>query len=177
MASEPLVERQTGSLARWLPVVMVGALVLAVAAGIYRHEERDAVKRAAARNGVVTRETQNLERKVAAAQANLTATRGRLRAQAANAAGLLKVLDQLKANHASMSTIVRDQDGSSARIVDALAAGHYQTYNNLADRFTASTGTVDALAAMETKLRNSLTRSTCGANCGAEEDAAHLPRR
>jgi hypothetical protein len=159
---------------RWLPVFAIGALVLAVSAGIYRHEERDSAHRAAARSVVLSRETDDLEQKVEAARAKLAETRSRLRAEAPNATAMLKLLDQLNANHSSMSAIVRDQDGSSSQLIGALAAGHDATYNRLADRFTASTATVDALAAAETRLRDALVQMTCGANCGAREAAAHL---
>jgi hypothetical protein len=170
-----LTEAPAASRARWLPVVAVGALVLAVAAGIYRHEERGNARRQHARSVVVARETQDLDQKVAAARANLAATRRRLSAQATSSGTLLKVLDQLKANHASMSSIVHDQDASSARIVDALASGRYTAYNGIVDRFTAASRSVDSLATTETNLRDALTRSTCGNSCTVREAATELP--
>jgi hypothetical protein len=176
-ATTPDVPAETPAAARtrWLPVVAVGALVLALAAGIYRHEESKGARRQQARSVVVAPETQDLEQKVAAARANLAATRRRLRAQAPKSATLLKVLDQLKANHASMSSIVHDQDASSAGIVDALASGRYAAYNSIVDRFTTATRMVDALAITETNLRDTLARTTCGGNCVVREAKAELP--
>jgi septal ring factor EnvC (AmiA/AmiB activator) len=172
---EASVEAPTGSLDRLLSVVAVGALVLAVAAGIYRHEERSEARRAAARSVVVARETQDLEGKITSARANLAATRGQLRARTPSSAALLQALDQLNANHMSMSSIVHEQDALSAGIVDALAGGHYATYNDLADRFRTATGTVDALATTERNLRDQLARTTCGDNCVAVEATAEFP--
>jgi hypothetical protein len=175
-AAVPPAELQTRSWTRRLLLVAIGALALALAAGIYRHGERADARRAAAKNVVLTRETQALERKVAAARANLAATRDRLRAQAPGSVAMLDVLDALTANHSNMSAIVREQDESSAQIIAALGDGRYATYNDLVDRFTTATGTVDALATTETRLRDALMRSTCG-NCGALEAAVHWPRR
>jgi len=163
------------SLWRWLPVLAVGALVLAVAAGIYRHEERDGARRQHARNVVVTQETRALDQKVAAARVDLAATRRRLRAQVPSSATVLKVLDRLKTNHASMSSIVHDQDVSSAGIVDSLASRRYGAYNIIVDRFTTASRTVDALASTETNLRDALVRSMCAGSCGVQEAAARLP--
>jgi len=177
MAHEYSVESPAGPRVKWLGVAVVGALVLAIAAGIYRHQETDHARRAAARAAVLDRETRDLEMKVAAARTKLEASRAELRAKAPGTAALLKVLDQLNANHASMSSIVRDQDTSTAQIIDALSRKQYDTYNALVDRFTNSTRTVDALATTETKLRDELTRSGCGDTCSATEAAAVNPRR
>ena len=172
MTQEHAAESQARSRMRWLPVVTVGALVLAVAAGLYRHAESDNARRAAAKAAVLDRESRDLEAKVAAARANLEASRSGLRARASGTAALSRLLDQLNANHASMSEVLHDQDASTAQIVDALARGQYSTYNALADRFTNSTRTVDALATTERKLRDTLT-SGCGESCATTEAAAH----
>jgi SMC interacting uncharacterized protein involved in chromosome segregation len=123
----------------------------------------------------LARETRDLEQRVAAARTKLEASRSELRARTAANAALVKALDQLNANHVSMSSIVHDQDMSTAQIIDALARGQYGTYNALADRFTNSTKTVDAVATTETKLHDELTRSACSDTCGAREAAAVSP--
>jgi septal ring factor EnvC (AmiA/AmiB activator) len=164
-------DSRAGSRTSWLSVAVIGALVLATAAGFYRHGESDDARRAAARAMVVARQTRDLEAKVAAARTNLAASRSELRARTSGNAALSKALDQLNANHASMSSILHDQTASTAQIIDALARGQYSTYNALADGFTNSTRTVDALAITETKLRDEVTRA-CGDPCAVTEAAA-----
>jgi hypothetical protein len=149
--------------------------VLAIASGIYRHEESNEARRQRARGVVVARETQDLEQKVAVARSSLAATRRQLRAEAPGSATLLKVLDQLNANHARMSSIVHDQDAASAGIVDALASGRVAEYNGIVDRFTTATRTVDALATTETNLRDALARTTCGGDCPVREAKVEPP--
>jgi hypothetical protein len=172
MTHEYPPESPARSRVSWLGVAVVGAVLLAMVAGIYRHEKTDDARRAAAKAAVSARETRDLETKVAAARTDLDASRAQLHSRVPGTAAIVKVLDQLNANHMSMSSIAHDRDASTGQIVDALARGQYSTYNALADNFTNTSRTVDALARTETKLRDQLTRSACSDSCTVTEDAA-----
>jgi len=162
---------------RWLYVAAVAAVVLAVAAGIYRHEERREADHAAAESVVIRGKTRDLQTKLTAATSNLSASRADLRARTALSPTLLRALDQLNANHKNMTAFVHDHDVTSTQIVDVLAGGQPARYDALVDHFATSNRMLDALAATETKLQNDLDHSACGGSCGATEASFEFPSR